>query len=181
MMSPFGKSYCVSRAQVMLSSGRGMSGDRGVVVLGIGNPMRRDEGVGVRVVERLRAHYRFPDSVRLIVGGIRGIGLVDHFSPDVHVVLVDAILAPYAPGTLIRLTGEEVVETATRPLAVHQAGAAELLTWARALGRWPASLVVWGMVPACVDLGSELSPPVAAQLDALVAAVAREVHALSGG
>ena len=143
--------------------------------------MRRDEGVGVRVVERLRERYTFPQNVQLVVGGTRGISLIDHFTSEAGVILVDAILAPFVPGTLVRLRGDEITVDPRQPVSLHHAGAATLLALAKALNRWPQVAIVWGIVPASIDMGPELSSPVAEQLDALVEAVAQDIHALTQG
>jgi len=81
---------------------------------------------------------------------------------------VDAVQMDAPPGTVVRLVGEEVPAVLNLKYSPHQMGVSDLLAAARLLGRYPAELVLWGIQPASLDVGLELSPAVAAQVETVV-------------
>jgi hydrogenase maturation protease len=149
-----------------------------VLVLGLGNVLLGDDGVGPVVLARLERDYRVPAEVRLAEGGTLGLALLGELTQAEHVILVDAVATDDPPGTLVRLRGEAVRDAVRERLSVHQVGVADLLDAARLIGGYPESLVLLGVVPAAIGLGVGRSRAVEAALGELVAAVAQEVKAL---
>jgi hydrogenase maturation protease len=147
-----------------------------ILILGLGNILMADDGVGVRVVERLRKKYRFPRRVGLVDGGIRGLALLPHLEGVRRLLVVDAVESSKGPGRLTRLIGEEVLPLQPRRMFQHQDGLAELLFAARSAELCPEEVVVWGVVPAVVTPGPELSIQVASRLDDLVDRVVEELQ-----
>ena len=137
------------------------------LVLGLGNILLRDEGVGVRVVERLQRLYRFPAEVQLLDGGTLGLDLLPYVEAVDRLLIVDALELDAAPGTVARLEGAEVPATLSVKLSPHQVGVADLLAAARLRGRCPAELVLWGAQPGVIEVGLDLSAAVAGQVDVL--------------
>jgi hydrogenase maturation protease len=148
-----------------------------ILVLGIGNVLLEDEGLGVRAVERLAATYRLPPAVNAMDGGTLGLDLLPHVEQAGSLLVVDAVQADQPTGSLVRLEGDAVPAMLAIKTSVHQVGLADLIAASRLRGTFPDRLVLWGMVPATVDWGTELSPVVAAHLEDLVAAVVRELRA----
>ncbi len=149
---------------------------RRVVVLGLGNTMRRDDGLGVRALERLVAQYELPQEVDVVVGGVRGLALLPRLAGATHALIVDAVRAGREPGAIVRLEGDDVPVPRTGALSAHDVGPVELLFFARLQGSLPSHVVVWGMEPATVEPGSALSSEVAGRLDELVRALAEELR-----
>ena len=145
-----------------------------LLVLGLGNPLCGDDGAGVAAVARLRERYEPPPGVLVLDGGTLGLSLLPHLRRARAVILVDAIAANEPPGTLVRLTGDDVGRAAAHRLSVHQVGVADLLDGARLLGGYPEALVLVGVVPAHTELSIERSPAVQARIDDLVQAVVDE-------
>ncbi len=145
-----------------------------IVVLGVGNLIMGDEGLGVRCVERLEAAGALPAGVVVIDGGTSTHELLAELEDLDLLVIVDAV-AGDAPGTLVRLEGDRIPAALSNKLSPHQHGINDLLANLRLLGRSPARVVVLGAVPAVIALGLELSPTVEAVLPALEAAVVAEV------
>jgi hydrogenase maturation protease len=137
------------------------------LVLGLGNILLRDEGVGVRVVERLQQRYRFPADVEVLDGGTLGLNLLSYVETAERLLVVDALDMDAAPGTLARLEGDEVPAALSMKLSIHQAGLADLLATARLRGCCPQDLVLWGVQPGVIEVGLDLSPPVDARVEAL--------------
>lgn len=147
-----------------------------LLVLGLGNVLCTDDGVGVAAVEELTRTYRLPSEVRALDGGTLGLSLLHCFEPGQEAVLVDAVAVDRPPGTLVRLDGEQVAPAVRERLSMHQVGVSDLLDALRLLGIHPPRMVLLGLVPASLELGVELSPPVARSLPALVTAVAEEIR-----
>lgn len=153
-----------------------MSRPAPLLVLGLGNVLCTDDGVGVAAVEELTRTYRLPSEVRALDGGTLGLSLLHCFEPGQDVLIVDAVAVDRPPGTLVRLDGEQVAPAVRERLSMHQVGVADLLDALRLLGIHPRRMVLLGLVPASLELGVELSPSVAPSLPALVAAVAEEIR-----
>jgi hydrogenase maturation protease len=149
-----------------------------VLVLGLGNVICGDDGLGVEAVLRLNRAYAIPDGVQVLDGGTLGLSLLGYLAGAPRVILVDAIHDDQPPGSLVRLTGDEVAPAVRDRLSVHQVGVADLLDGLRLIGAMPAEMVLLGLVPVTLALGLERSPAVEAGLPALVEAVADEVGRL---
>jgi len=148
-----------------------------VLVLGLGNIILQDEGLGVWALERLQARHQFADHVRLMDGGTLGLDLLPYLAEAANVLLLDAVDSGKSPGALARLEGDAVPAQLALKLSAHQIGLQELLAAARFQGVWPRRLVLWGMQPAVLDWGAEPSALVQAALDSLVEAAAGELRA----
>jgi hydrogenase maturation protease len=137
------------------------------LVLGLGNILMRDEGLGVRVVERLLEDCQFPPEVKVVDGGTLGLDLLPWVEEADRLLVIDAVDKGAEPGSLARLEGEEVPTFLGVKISPHQMGLADLLAAAQLRGYLPQELVLWGMQPMLIEVGLELSPPVAAQLETL--------------
>jgi len=148
-----------------------------ILVLGVGNILLTDEGLGVRAVERLAAAHDLPENVEVLDGGTLGLDLLPRLAGVDALLLVDAVKAGGQPGALVRLEGDAIQAALAVKMSVHQVGLQELLAVSAFQGTRPPHIVLWGMEPAEIDWGLELSPPVATRLDALAEAVAQELRA----
>lgn len=144
------------------------------LILGLGNIIMGDDGFGPRVIERLRSR-RLPPSVTLLDGGTGGVDLLPRLEGVRNLIVVDAVDLGKAPGTVRRLTGEEMPEEQSL-LSPHQAGLPGLLQLAGLTGVLPERVVLWGVQPERVEPGLELTETMAAQVDAVVARVLDEIE-----
>lgn len=150
-----------------------------LLVLGLGNLLCRDDGLGVAAVSLLTRRWRAPAGVRVLDGGTLGLALLPWLEDAERVILVDAIRLDEPPGTLVRLEGEEeVMRAAQTRLSVHQIGVADLLDGASLRGRLPPRIVLLGVVPESLELGLERSACVEAALPALVDLVVAEASSM---
>jgi hydrogenase maturation protease len=150
----------------------------GVLVLGLGNVLLGDDGLGAAAVARLECEYRVPAGVHLADGGTLGLSLLGLLADSEHVILVDAVRAEGTPGTLLRLEGEDVSDAVRDRLSPHQVGVADLLDAARLIDRYPATVTLLGLVPDTIDLAVARSTAVDGGLGELVAAIVQEVQSL---
>jgi hydrogenase maturation protease len=147
-----------------------------VLVLGLGNVLCADDGAGVAAVHRLRRAYELPASVRVVDGGTLGLDLLAVIAASDRVILVDAVRADAPAGTLVRIAGDDVAPAVYERLSPHQVGVADLLASAALCDRYPGEVVIAGIVPATTALQLGCTPAVAAQIDALVESVIRELR-----
>lgn len=150
----------------------------GVVVLGLGNILCQDDGVGVEAVRRFGIGYQVADEVLLLDGGTLGLSLMSWLAGVPLLVIVDAVRADGPPGTLVRLEAQDVPPAVRERLSVHQVGVADLLDGLRLIDALPPRLLLLGLVPESIELGLERSPAVEAALPALVERLAAELVAL---
>ncbi len=150
----------------------------GVLVLGLGNVLLADDGLGAAVIGRLERDYQIPPGVHLVDGGTLGLSLLGLIAEAQHAIIVDAVRADNRPGTLIRLVGEDVADAVRDRLSPHQVGVADLLDTARLIDRYPSTVTLLGLVPESFDLTLSRSNAVESGLDELVNAVVREVQSL---
>ena len=159
----------------------GATGGRGsgphVLVLGVGNVLMQDEGLGVRAVERLQERYRLPPGVRAVDGGVMGLDLLPYLEDAQRVLILDAVQTGRPPGSLVRLDGHQIPAALALKTSIHQVGLQEVLAVGRFRGTLPASITLWGIEPASVEAGIGLSPVVSAAIDEAIAAVAEELGA----
>src|SRR5271166_28562 len=149
-----------------------------LLILGLGNVLLGDDGLGAAAVAKLECSYDIPAQVRVADGGTLGLALLGLFAESEHVILVDAVSADAPPGTFVRIDGDEVPPAVRERLSPHQVGVADLFDAARLIDSFPASVKLLGLVPERMDLSIERSNPVKAGLDGLVEAIVREARDL---
>lgn len=151
-----------------------------VLILGLGNPLLGDEGIGVRVVEELKK-LELPNGMSVAEGGTRGLGLISLMEGYPRVILVDAADMGHPPGRVVRFTPSDVVfKTVEGPLSLHQVGLGEVLALARALEVAPAEVVIIGVQPGRIEVGAELSPEVQGAVPQIIRMILDEVDATAG-
>lgn len=157
-----------------------MSEAKKILVLGVGNILLRDEGVGVRVVEKLLREYDFADNVTLLDGGTLGMRLIDPILQSEYLVVVDAVLGDGQPGDVYRLTGDDLRRSLAFKNSLHQADLVETLVYCDMLGNRPETVVI-GVQPVDYSPWSDvLSPAIAAKVDRLAELTLAEIGAAGG-
>lgn len=146
------------------------------VVLGLGNILLSDEGVGVRVVEAVAARLGPLPNLAFVDGGTSTMELLDQLAGAETLVIVDALRGSEPPGTVVRVDGRDLPAFFGRPrLSPHQVGLPDLLAALALLEAAPRELVLIGIVPESLDHGLALTPPVAAAVPRAVALVEMEL------
>jgi len=154
--------------------------DRRCLVLGLGNPLRGDDGVGPRVVAEL-LRRGLPDGVAAVDGGTGGLDLLHLLEGWEHAIIVDAAELGRKPGEFLRFTPEEAhLVGSLVSLSSHTAGLADALALARALGQTLPDIVIYGVQPERMDWQEGLSPAVEGALPEVVAAVVQDVQGICG-
>ncbi len=146
-------------------------------MIGLGNIVLSDDGLGIHVVRRLRDSCRREHCVELTEGGTAGLLLLPHLAEAHRAIIVDAIDIGAPAGTLVRLEGEEWASAFSSCVSPHEIGLRDLLGAAWISGAWPQQLVIHGAQPASIGIGVTLTRSVAAAVDPLLRAIMAELEA----
>jgi hydrogenase maturation protease len=156
-----------------------MNGNRrSLLILGLGNSLCSDDGLGVAAVGRLLNEWDVPADASVLDGGTLGLSLLPYLQDAQDVILLDAIRTEAPAGTFVRIHGDDVAPAVATRLSVHQIGVADLLDGARWLDSYPRRLTLLGLVPATMELGLELSTPLQQGLEGLLEETVAEAASL---
>lgn len=149
-----------------------------ILVLGIGNVLLTDEGVGVRALNELERRYTFPENVELLDGGTAGIELLRHIRNRDYLIIIDAMKFDQEPGTVSRVEGQDVPAAFRTRISPHQLGLSDLLAAAMLTDELPKNLVLFGVEPESLDIGLDLTDTVEASLEKLTGAILEELRSI---
>ncbi len=148
-----------------------------ITVLGIGNILLKDEGVGVRVIEHLK-EYNLPKEVELVDGGTATLSLFPIFTETDYLIVIDAVKGKMSPGTTYRLGLNDLMPTKRASISLHDLGLLEALDMAKKIGKSPKSVVIFGIEPKEMNWGIELSPEINRKLPQIARLVIEEIKRL---
>lgn len=147
-----------------------------VVVLGVGNTLLQDEGIGVRAVELLLARYALPPEVQVIDGGTAGMELLESLEDADKLIIVDCVRVGKPPATLIRRVDDEVPAFFRTKISPHQIGVSDVLAALQLRERFPRHLALIGIQPSSLECGIELTPEIEATLPDVLAMIVAELR-----
>ena len=145
------------------------------VVIGLGNPLMGDDGLGLAALAKLQAEWAVPPDVELMDGGTWGMNLLPTIEDAGRLLLIDAIDVGGRPGTLQLLERERIPRYLATKISPHQVDLHDVLALAELRGTFPAHAVAIGIQPERVEVGNELSEVVRCRLGELVAAVVAQL------
>jgi hydrogenase maturation protease len=148
------------------------------LVLGLGNLVHSDDGLGVHAIQSLTLEPRVPSDVHLMDGGTQGLSLLPHISAYQRLLVIDALDVGEAPGTLVRVEGK-ALQNLPGKASVHQLGFADLMVALELLGELPEEIVLLGVQPLSNEWSTELTSPVREALGPLVDATIEQLEAWS--
>ncbi|MBW1818140.1 MAG: HyaD/HybD family hydrogenase maturation endopeptidase [Deltaproteobacteria bacterium] len=149
-----------------------------ITVLGVGNILFADEGVGVRVMEALEDRYEFPENVSLVDGGVLGLNLLGTICDADELIVIDAVKNGEPPGTLHRLVGDEIPKRILAKNSIHQVDLLETLTACQMIDKVPETVII-GVEPEDIEnLDLELTPIIREKVDDLVDMALNELKRL---
>jgi len=146
------------------------------LVLGVGNKLMSDEGIGVHVIEQLALKYKLPEEVQVLDGGTLGLDLLYYLEGIENLLIVDAAETGNEAGTMIRLEDDEVPAFMSIKISPHQMGVPDMLAAAKMKDIYPKRLVLWGIQPDVITLSLDLSPVLASKVDSLTDKLADELR-----
>jgi hydrogenase maturation protease len=157
-----------------------MEAEKRILVLGVGNILYTDEGVGVRCVEKLEREYRYSENVTLLDGGTLGMRLMDALLNCDMAIVLDAVLGEHEPGTLYRCTGDDLRKSLAFKDSMHQSDLVDTLIYCGLIGNKP-DCVVLGIEPKDYQtMCTDISPELASRLEEMCAFALKEIESAGG-
>lgn len=147
------------------------------VVLGIGNTILTDEAAGVRAVEALEQAYQVPTNVLVIDGGTSGMEMIEDLSNLDFLIVLDVVKTGAAPGTVVKIAGDQIPVFFRSKLSPHQIALPDVLASLELLDTMPKEIVVLGVEPISLELGMEMTPTIAGKIPQLVEMAVAELIA----
>ena len=144
-----------------------------VVVIGVGNLLLTDEGIGIHAVQALQ-EKGLPTDVKLVDGGTSP-DLIAYTRAGDKLIIVDAARAGGEPGSIYRFKPEDLADESTVLASAHEMGVVENLRLIKLSGNEPKETVIIGVEPQKIEYGTELSQELQEKLPEIVAAVMREI------
>lgn len=145
------------------------------LILGVGNVLLGDEGIGIRVVEELENRYAFPEEVMVLDGGTAGIELLRFIEGRDLLIVIDAMRADLAPGTVFRIEDQDVPKRFMSRISPHQIGLSDLLAAGILTDQIPKRMVLFGIEPESLETGIVLSDSVNGSVDKIINAILKEL------
>lgn len=149
-----------------------------VLVLGMGNILLEDEGLGIHALKLLQQRFDFSPEVEFLDGGTSGMSLVDQISSREHLLVLDAVQTGDPAGTLVKMSDQDVPVYFGTKVTFHQLGLSDVLASLALSGEQPSHITVLGLVPGSLEMSLEPSATIKSRLDDLVEAAATELAAL---
>jgi hydrogenase maturation protease len=148
-----------------------------VKVLGCGNVLVGDDGVGIRVIERLQA-MELPPNVEAIDAGVGGIAILAWIEDADKAIIIDAVqTGNEPPGTVYRFTDKELPPSGMFMLSLHDLNLVDTLNVGRLVQRMPEEIVIIGVeVRRVAEFTDELTPEVEAAMDEVIDLVLKEIQ-----
>jgi hydrogenase maturation protease len=154
--------------------------ERRILVLGVGNILLKDEGIGVRIVEKLQADYRCSQNVELLDGGTLGLSLLTPIASADYLIVVDAVQNGQPPGTIYRLSVDVLEKRISFKNSLHQLDLVETLAYAEMVGTRPEAVII-GIEPEDISpWGLELTSTIQTKFSELCARVVEEIQSAGG-
>ena len=152
-----------------------MSPQKSIAVLGLGNILLRDEGIGVRIAERLINNFSFSPAVKVIDAGTLGFGLINEILDIQKLIVVDAVKAGEAPGTIYKFTQNDINVTIPQLLSAHDIGFLDAIEQWKLLGVSP-EVIFLGIEPYDMSSwGMELSDCIINKMPLLMELILEEL------
>ncbi len=145
-----------------------------IMVLGVGNLLLSDEGVGVHVVRELMG-MALPAGVEVVDGGVQGLGLMGTVLGADCLIVIDAVRGGGPPGSIYRFDVEDLTKSPhLYKMSVHEVGILDVLDVSRLVGQTPNTTVI-GIEPKSMEMGMELSPEIQAKVPRVIELILDEL------
>lgn len=157
-----------------------MANEKRILVLGVGNVLYTDEGIGVRMAEELQSKYEFSDNVTVMDGGTLGTRLMGPIMESDYLIVCDAVLGDGPPGSIYRLTGDDLRQSLAFKNSMHDTDLVDTLIYCELAGNRPEAVII-GMEPEDYHtMATDLSPAASANLPQMIEHVLAEITAVGG-
>ena len=128
-----------------------MFSDPEVVVIGLGNILMEDEGIGVHAIRHLEENYRFKPEIEIVDGGTSGLDLLPFFGPQKSILLIDAVNFNMEPGTVASLKDEAILAQLDPKISLHHLGLSDLISISELTDRKAKKMTLLGIQPKSME------------------------------
>ena len=139
-----------------------------ISVLGLGNILLSDEGVGVHTVNAIKEKYTFSPEIDLIDGGTMALDLLPIFQTQDKILIIDAVDFRKEPGHVGTLEGSKIPSVLNSKLSVHHIGLSDLLFAAKLTRTTPPEIFLVGIQPKSFDVSLEMTDEIRTRLDDII-------------
>jgi hydrogenase maturation protease len=146
----------------------------GTTVVGVGNLLLKDEGVGIHIARALQ-QIEMPPHIRIIDGGT-SLDLTHYFEGTSRLILIDAVRGSGEPGAVYRFHSDDVMIETSGITSLHDLGLEHSLKVVKLLGNKPEEVIIIGIEPKEIGWGTELSIEVQRRVPEIIAAVLKEIE-----
>jgi len=148
-----------------------------ITVIGLGNILMRDEGIGVHTINRFRERYQVPDFVEIVDGGTCGLDLMPVIEGREKVLIVDAVNFEREPGYIDELVNEQIPARFSTKASLHHLGLMDVLSIVRLADAMPREICIIGIQPKTLELGLDMTQEMCDKVDILVEKTASKLRA----
>jgi hydrogenase maturation protease len=139
-----------------------------ISVLGLGNILLTDEGVGVHAVNAIKKKYTFSPEIEIIDGGTMGLDLLPVFQTQDKILIIDAVDFKKEPGHVGTIEGNNIPSVLNTKLSVHHIGLSDLLFAAKLMRTTPQEVFLVGIQPKSLDVGLDMTDEIRVKLDSII-------------
>jgi hydrogenase maturation protease len=139
-----------------------------VVILGLGNILLSDEGVGVKIVQELIEKYEFPENVEVVDGAVGAFLLLPFIESAKKLLVIDAVSGGEPPGTIYKFKDEDIPQQIMEKLSIHEVSFSDILNLAKLRENYPEEIVIIGIEPKSMEMSLELSEEVKSNYNKLL-------------
>jgi hydrogenase maturation protease len=143
-----------------------------ILIVGIGNMVCRDEGIGVHVVQEME-DMELPSHIQLLDIGTSTMDLISHLEGVKKIIVIDSMNLGGTPGEIYKCKPEDLMSKGEEFISLHEVGLLETLTTAKKMGK-EIDTVIIGVEPKVIDWGVELSEEVKQKIPAIIEVVLKE-------
>jgi len=133
------------------------SGKKDIILLGLGNLLVEDEGIGLHVIKHINAHYRFEPAIEIVDGGTAGFELLPFFEDYDRILMVDAVEFGEAPGYVGRMENDDILTQLKNNMSLHHLGITDVLSSVKLLEYDPSQIILIGVQPQSMEVRMGLS------------------------
>ena len=150
-----------------------MTESKRVAVVGVGNLVLKDEGIGVHVAHALQ-ELDLPDGVSVIDGGTSP-DVLDYLEPADKLIIIDAAEGGDSPGTIYRFHPDDLTLESRELISLHELGLMSSLKMMSLLGKAPQEVIIIGVQPKEIDWGTELSTELQEKIPEIINVALKEI------
>ncbi len=148
----------------------------GIAVIGIGNTLMKDEGVGVHIVNALLKNYRFTPQIELIDGGTAGMELLQFFQDNEKIIIIDAVNFDREAGFIGSIENDDILRRLNNKLSMHHLGITDVLSSLQLTGGKADEIFLLGIQPKSIELGMELTAEIAQKTDKMISIILQKLE-----